>query len=43
MKLAPADYRKVIEFTQQHPGLTDPVLVANFQMKVDEFDPPSAS
>jgi len=42
-KLAAANYRKVIEFTQQHPGLTDPVLVANFQRMVDELDPPSGT
>jgi tetratricopeptide (TPR) repeat protein len=40
-KLAAAYYRKVIEFTQQHPGLTAPELVANFQRMVDELDPPT--
>ena len=39
-KLAAAHYRKVIEFTQQHPGLTDPTLIANYQKMVDELDPP---
>jgi len=38
-KLAAAHYRKVIEFTQQHPRLTDPALVANYQKMVDELDP----
>jgi tetratricopeptide (TPR) repeat protein len=38
-KLAAAHYRKVIEFTQQHPGLTDPTLIANYQKMVDELDP----
>jgi tetratricopeptide (TPR) repeat protein len=42
-KLAAAHYRKVIEFTEQHPGLTDPRLVANFQRMVDELDPPTTT
>jgi len=42
-KLAAAHYRKVIEFTQQHPGLTAPELVANYQKMVDELDPPSST
>ena len=42
-KLAAAHYRKVIEFTQQHPGLTDPTLIANYQRMVDELDPPTGS
>jgi len=42
-KLAAAHYRKVIEFTQQHPGLTAPELVANYQKMIDELDPPSST
>ena len=42
-RLAAAHYHKVIEFTQQRPGLTDPVLVANFERMVDELDPPSGT
>ena len=42
-KLAASYYRKVIEFTQQHPGLTAPALVANFQRMIDELDPPSGT
>jgi len=42
-KLAAAHYRRVIEFTQQHPGLTDPALIANYHKMVDELDPPSGT
>ncbi len=42
-KLAAAHYRKVIEFTEQHPGLTDPALIANYRRMIAELDPPTGT
>ncbi len=42
-KLAAAHYRKVIEFTQKHPGMTDPALIGNYHRMIDELDPPTGT
>lgn len=42
-KLAAAHNRKVIEFTQHHPGLTDPALITNYHRMIDELDPPTGT